>query len=106
MDTQRSVKRTVDGATYTVFLNNGVRLWNAKTGETSKLPALRWCVDLPIPAYYDWITGNLVDPCTTMDRRTITKEFGQVPVSLFDMNDAGNVMIGRMVRSRRASSKA
>lgn len=96
MDTQRTVKRTVDGYTYTLYLNNGALLWNAKTGETTKLPPLRWCEDLPIPAYYDWLTGNLVDPCATMDRRAITKEYGYVPVSVFDMNDTGSVMIGRM----------
>ncbi len=96
MSTLRPVKRTVDGYTYTDWLNSGVRLWNAKTGATSKLPALRWCVDMPIPPYYDWVTGNLLDPCATSDPATIAKEMGKVPVTLFDMNDDGSVMIGRM----------
>lgn len=96
METLKPVQITVDGFTYTAYLNNGTGIWNAKTGAMSKLPALRWCTDLAIPPYYDWITGELVDPCATMDRTTIDNTFGMVPVTLFDMNDDGSVMIGRM----------
>ena len=96
MDTMRGVEVTVDGYTYTAYYNDGVAVWNAKTDTMGKLPALQWCKDFAIPPYYDWITGELVDPCATWDQAKINENFGLVPVTLFDMNDSGSVMIGRM----------
>lgn len=96
MDTLKAVEITSDGYTYTVYMSNGAALWNAKTDALTKLPALRWCKDLVIAPYYDWFTGELVDPCGTWDQAKIDATYGMVPVSLFDMNDAGNVMIGRI----------
>jgi hypothetical protein len=96
MDTLKEVQITSDGYTYTVFLNDGAALWNAKTDALTRLPGLQWCKDLAIPPYYDWLTGELVDPCGTWDQAKIDSTYGMVPVSLFDMNDAGNVIIGRM----------
>lgn len=95
-DTMREVQVTSDGYTYTVYLNDGAALWNPKTDALSKLPALQWCKDLPIPPYYDWFTGELVDPCGTWDQAKVDSTYGFVPVSLFDMNDAGDVAIGRI----------
>jgi len=96
MDTLRGVQVTSDGYTYTAYYNDGVGIWNATTGEMKKLPALRWCKDMAIAPYYDWLTGELVDPCASMDQATVDATFGLLPVTLFDMNDDGSVMIGRM----------
>jgi hypothetical protein len=95
-DTMRSEVRTIDGFTYTAYLNSGVAFWNAKTGALRKLPPLRWCADLVLPPYYDWGTGNVVDPCAGGDLGSVEREFGQIPVTLFSSNDDGSVMIGRM----------
>jgi hypothetical protein len=95
MDTMRPVEVTVDGYTYTAYYPNGVGVWNAKTDVLTKLPPLKWCKDMKIPPYYDWNTGELLDPCATMDQAAIDASFGFLPVSLFDMNDDGSVMIGR-----------
>lgn len=96
MDTLKEVEMTSDGYTYTIFLSDGAALWNAKTDALTRLPGLQWCKDLAIPPYYDWFTGELVDPCGTWDQAKIDSTYGMVPVSLFDMNDAGSVMIGRI----------
>lgn len=96
MDTVRTVEVTSDGTTYTVYLPDGAALWNAKTDALTRLPGLQWCKSLPIPPYYDWLTGDLVDPCGTWDQARIDSTYGLVPVSLFDMNDSGSVIIGRM----------
>jgi hypothetical protein len=97
MDTYKEVTITnPDGSTFPSVLNNGVMVWNPKTDTTIKLPALQWCKVLPIPPSYDWFTGELLDPCANWDQARIDSTYGQIPVGLFDMNDAGTVMIGRM----------
>jgi hypothetical protein len=92
---KEAVITTPDGYTFTTLLNDGVTVWNPKTDALTRLPPLQWCKDLPIPPSVDWITGELLDPCATWDQPKINAAYGMVPVSLFDMNDSGSVMIGR-----------
>lgn len=96
MDTVKEVQITSDGTTYSVFLADGAAFWNARTDALTRLPKLQWCKDLAIPPYYDWFTGELVDPCGTWDQARIDSTYGMVPVSLFDMNDTGSIAIGRI----------
>lgn len=97
MDTFKEVQVTTpDGYSYTAYLNNGVAVWNTKTDAMNKLPPLQWCKNLAIPPSYDWFTGELLDPCATWGQARIDSTYGLVPVTLFDMNDDGTVMIGRM----------
>jgi hypothetical protein len=98
MDSVKYVDRTwPDGTPYVDVLSNGPIFWNGKAGpDAVTRPApMRWCVDLPIPPYYDWFTGELVDPCATQDQATIQAQWGLVPMQLNDISDDGRVIVGR-----------
>ena len=69
--------------------DNVVVLWNPYTGESSDIGGLRWCRDLP---YNHFFFGNL---CERFGEEFVNNQFGPVPVLPLDMNDDGNVIVGR-----------
>jgi hypothetical protein len=96
MDSVTSVTRVVDGYSYQIDLSNGPLFWNARQGPTAvtRPTPLSWCTDIAMPPYYDWFTGDLVDPCA-LGASYVLGEFGRVPMQLNDVSDDGRVVIGR-----------
>lgn len=70
----------------------GTLLWNPYKGlgqdAVTNVGSLRWCHDLPYIFF-----GT--DYCNVLGEEEITEAVGPVPVSVFDMNDDGSVMVGR-----------
>ncbi|MFH7043739.1 hypothetical protein ABT392_15670 [Paucibacter sp. JuS9] len=96
MDSVKKIKRVIDGQVYDDWISNGAIVWNGKAGAKSaitKLPVMRWCVDMPIPAFIDW-SGNLNDPCAS-GADAVRAEYGVIPMQLNDLSDDGKVIVGR-----------
>jgi hypothetical protein len=97
LDTVKSVIRSYDGWSYEDFISNGPLLWNPKQGPNAvtRVAGLRWCVDVALLPYYDWITGQYVDRCASESPSSIQADIGMVPLQINDMSDDGKVIIGR-----------
>ncbi|MDM4765492.1 hypothetical protein [Pelomonas sp. SE-A7] len=98
MDSVKKIKRTAeDGTVYDDYLSNGAIVWNPKANKEkdalTKLPQMRWCTDLALPAYIDWF-GQLVDPCAN-GAAAVQADYGFVPMQINDMSDDGRIMVGR-----------
>lgn len=96
MDSIKKVQKVIDGQSYEDWISNGAIVWNGKTGSKSaitKLPVMRWCIDMPMPSYVDWF-GNLVEPCAN-GAAAVQAEFGVIPMQINDTSDDGRVMVGR-----------
>jgi len=97
LDTTKTIIRSYDGTSYEDWISNGPLLWNPKQGPNAvtKIAGLRWCVDIALLPYYDWITGQLVDRCATESPDSIRADIGMVPLQINDTSDDGKVIIGR-----------
>lgn len=97
LDTIKTITRTVDGYTFEDWLPNGPLLWNPKQGPNAvtKLAGLRWCADVALPPYFDWMTWSYMDRCATQSTEAVQAEIGMVPLQINDMSDDGRIIIGR-----------
>lgn len=81
-----------DGSKVALNTNRGTLLWNPYKGlgedAVTNIGSLRWCRDLPYIFFG-------MDYCDTLGEEAITETAGPVPVSIFDMNDDGSVLVGR-----------
>ncbi|HET8898692.1 MAG TPA: hypothetical protein VFN09_07995, partial [Rhodanobacteraceae bacterium] len=82
---------TVDLDTYR---GTGIVLWDARSGSTdpgtfTNVDSLRYCTDVPFNNFW----GE--DQCANMTPEEAYDAAGTVPVSVFGVNDAGTVLIGR-----------
>ena len=68
--------------------NEGVVLWNAKTGESENIGGLRWCRDLDFIRF----GSNF---CDLVGEEAVNDALGPIPVQPSDMNDDGSVIVGR-----------
>jgi hypothetical protein len=76
------------------FRNTGVILWDGRSGSTApsqftNVDSLRYCVDVP---YINFFGEN---QCLTQTPEEVFNEVGSVPVTVFGVNDAGTVLVGR-----------
>ena len=83
----------VNGVDTTTFRNTGILLWNAWLGTGTEaftnVDSLRYCVDVPLMGFF----GD--NQCEFLTPEEAYDAVGVVPISVFGVNDAGTVLVGR-----------